>query len=236
MAGAPSRSTKKLVLYALAGVVALAALFLLGSKVGDVLPRFTAWVQGLGVWGPVAYIAGYVLATILFAPGVILTLASGVIFGLFWGTVYTVIGATLGAACSFLIARYLARGFVERRLADRPRFQAIDRAVGRQGFKIVFLMRLSPVFPYNLLNYALGLTRVRFSDYLLACVGMIPGTILYVYYGKALGSLAAVASGAEVQKGAEFWVFPGLGLVATIAVTTYITRIAGRALRQEIER
>ena len=236
MAGAPPRSTKKLVLYALAGVVALAALFLLGSKVGDVLPRFTAWVQGLGVWGPVAYIAGYVLATVLFAPGVILTLASGVIFGLFWGTVYTVIGATLGAACSFLIARYLARGFVERRLADRPRFQAIDRAVGRQGFKIVFLMRLSPVFPYNLLNYALGLTRVRFSDYLLACVGMIPGTILYVYYGKALGSLAAVASGAEVQKGAEFWVFLGLGLVATIVVTTYITRIAGRALRQEIER
>lgn len=236
MAGAPPRSTKKLVLYALAGVVALAALFLLGSKVGDVLPRFTAWVQGLGVWGPVAYIAGYVLATVLFAPGVILTLASGVIFGLFWGTVYTVIGATLGAACAFLVARYLARGFVERRLAERPRFQAIDRAVGRQGFKIVFLMRLSPIFPYNLLNYALGLTRVRFSDYLLACVGMIPGTLLYVYYGKALGSLAAVASGTELQKGAEFWVFLGLGLVATIVVTTYITRIAGRALRQEIER
>lgn len=236
MAGAPSRSTKKLVLYALAGGVALAALFLLGSKVGDVLPRFTAWVQGLGVWGPVAYIAGYVLATVLFAPGVILTLASGVIFGLFWGTVYTVIGATLGAACAFLVARYLARGFVERRLAERPRFQAIDRAVGRQGFKIVFLMRLSPIFPYNLLNYALGLTRVRFSDYLLACVGMIPGTLLYVYYGKALGSLAAVASGTELQKGAEFWVFLSLGLVATIVVTTYITRIAGRALRQEIER
>jgi uncharacterized membrane protein YdjX (TVP38/TMEM64 family) len=236
VAGAPPRSTKKLVFYALAGVVALAALFLLGSKVGDVLPRFTAWVQGLGVWGPVAYIAGYVLATVLFAPGVILTLASGVIFGLVWGTVYTLIGATLGAACAFLIARYLARGFVERRLADRPRFQAIDRTVGRQGFKIVFLMRLSPVFPYNLLNYALGLTRVRFSDYLLACVGMIPGTLLYVYYGKALGSLAAVASGTQVQKGAEFWIFLGLGLVATIVVTTYITRIAGRALRQEIER
>ena len=236
MAGAPPRSTKKLVLYALAGVVALAALFLLGREVGDVLPRFTAWVQGLGVWGPVAYIVGYVLATVLFAPGLILTLASGVIFGLFWGTVYTLIGATLGAACAFLIARYLARGFVERRLADRPRFQAIDRAVGRQGLKIVFLMRLSPVFPYNLLNYALGLTRVRFSDYLLACVGMIPGTLLYVYYGKALGSLAAVAAGAEVEKGAEFWVFLGLGLAATIVVTTYITRIAGRALRQEIER
>ncbi|HEX5759629.1 MAG TPA: TVP38/TMEM64 family protein [Thermoanaerobaculia bacterium] len=236
MAGAAPRSTKKLLLLALAALLALAVLVVLGREVGDVLPRFTAWVQGLGVWGPVAYIAGYVVATVVFAPGVVLTLASGVIFGLLWGTVYTLIGASIGAACAFLVARYLARRFVERRLAARPRFQAIDRAVGHQGFKIVVLMRLSPVFPYNLLNYALGLTRVRFADYLLASVGMIPGTLLYVYYGKALGSLAAVASGAEVQKGTEFWLFLGLGLAATIAVTTYITRIAGRALRQEIDR
>lgn len=236
MAGAAHRDTKKLLLLALAAVVALAALWLLGREVGDVLPRFTAWVQGLGVWGPVAYVVGYIVATVVFAPGVILTLASGVLFGLLWGTVYTLIGATIGAALAFLIARYLARGLIERKLAARPRFQAIDRAVGRQGLKIVFLMRLSPIFPYNLLNYALGLTRVRFADYLLACVGMIPGTLLYVYYGKALGSLAAVASGAEIEKGAEFWSFLGLGLIATIAVTTYITRLAGRALRQEMER
>jgi uncharacterized membrane protein YdjX (TVP38/TMEM64 family) len=229
-----SRLSKKLLFYLLAAA-ALAALLVLGRQLAAYVPRFTAWVEGLGVWGPVAYIAGYSLATVAFVPGVLLTLASGVIFGIFWGTVYTFIGATIGSALAFLVARYVARRAIERKLAARPRFQAIDRAVGRQGFKIVLLMRLSPIFPYNLLNYALGLTRVRFADYLLASFGMIPGTLLYVYYGKALGSLAAVAAGTNIEKGAEFWVVMGLGLAATVAVTTYITKLAGRALRQEIE-
>jgi uncharacterized membrane protein YdjX (TVP38/TMEM64 family) len=235
VAGDDPRSKKKLALSALAAVAAVALLVVAGRELGGYVPRFTQWVQGLGVWGPIAYIAGYSIATVAFVPGLLLTLASGVIFGLFRGTVYTLIGATIGSALAFLVARYVARRAIERKLADRPRFQAIDRAVGRQGLKIVFLMRLSPVFPYNLLNYALGLTRVRFRDYLLASFGMIPGTLLYVYYGKALGSLAEVAAGAEVEKGTEFWVFMGLGLAATIAVTTYITRLAGRALRQEME-
>ncbi len=235
VAGDSPRSKKKLLLTVLAAVAAVAVLVLVGRELQRYLESFTEWVQGMGVWGPVAYIAGYSLATVAFVPGLLLTLASGVIFGIFWGTVYTFIGATIGSALAFLVARYVIRRAVERRLAGQPRFQAIDRAVGRQGLKIVFLMRLSPIFPYNLLNYACGVTRVRFRDYLLASFGMIPGTLLYVYYGKALGSLAAVFAGAEVEKGTEFWVFMALGLVATIAVTTYITRLAGRALRQEID-
>ena len=233
--GAPAKSKKQLVATALVALVAVALLVVLGRELGAYLPRFSAWVKGLGVWGPVAYVVGYSLATVAFVPGLFLTLASGVIFGIFWGTVYTLIGATIGSALAFLVARYVARRAIERKLVARPRFQAIDRAVARQGLKIVFLLRLSPIFPYNLLNYALGLTRVSFRDYALASVGMIPGTLLYVYYGNAVGSLAALAAGERAEKGTEFWVFLALGLVITIAVTTFITRLAGRALRQEID-
>jgi uncharacterized membrane protein YdjX (TVP38/TMEM64 family) len=107
--------------------------------------------------------------------------------------------------------------------------------VGREGFKIVALLRLSPVFPFNLLNYALGLTKVTFLQYLAACIAMLPGTLLYVYYGKAAGSLAALAGGVKSEKGPGSWIVLGLGLVATIVVTTFVTRLAGKALRQEID-
>ncbi len=233
--GTPARSKARLAATLLAALVAVAALVVLGRELGGYLPRFSAWVKGLGIWGPVAYVAGYSVATVAFVPGLFLTLASGVIFGILWGTVYTLIGATIGSALAFLVARYVARRAIEKKLAGRPRFQAIDRAVARQGLKIVFLLRLSPVFPYNLLNYALGLTRVSLRDYVLASLGMIPGTLLYVYYGKAVGSLAALAAGERAEKGTEFWVFMALGLVVTIVATTFITRLAGRALKHEID-
>ena len=115
---------------------------------------------------------------------------------------YVLVAATLGACAAFLVSRHLARALVERRLDSNPRFAAIDRAVGEQGRKIVFLLRLSPIFPFNMLNYGLGLTRVRFVDYLLACAGMLPGTLLYVYYGKLAGDVAALAGGAAVERDA----------------------------------
>src|SRR5207244_5256693 len=161
------------------------------------------------------FIAGYVLATVAFVPGVVLTLAAGVIFGLVRGVVYVFVAAVLGSSAAFLIGRYLARTAVERRLAANPRFAAIDRAVGAEGRKIVFLLRLSPVFPFNLLNYGLGLTRVRFADYVMASVGMIPGTLLYVYYGKLAGDVAALAGGAAPEKGGGYYAVLILGLVAT---------------------
>lgn len=225
----------KLVLYAVIALAIAAATFLVGQRTGGIVIRFAEWVHGLGVWGPIVFILGYAVATVAFLPGSILTLAAGVIFGLVKGTVYSLIGATLGASGSFLVARYGARRAIERRIAGNARFAAIDRAVGREGFKIVALLRLSPVFPFNLLNYALGLTEVRFLPYLAASAAMLPGTLLYVYYGKALGSLAALASGTKAQKGSEFWIFLGVGLLATIAVTFYVTRLAGKALRQQID-
>src|SRR5262249_32056372 len=159
------------------------------------------WVRELGVWGPVVFMLGYAVAVVAFVPGSVLTLAAGAIFGLVRGTVYVLIAATLGSAAAFLVSRHLARSAVERRLARNRRFAAIDRAVEAEGRRIVLLLRLSPAFPFTLLNYALGLTRVRFADFVIASVGMLPGTVLYVYCGKLAGDVAAFAGGAPVARG-----------------------------------
>lgn len=231
-----SGSRGKLAVSAVLGLAVLALLIFGGRSAAAYVPRFAAWVEGLGALGPVVFVLGYAAATVAFIPGSVLTLAAGAIFGVAKGTVFTLLGATLGASLAFLVARYLARGAIERRIAGNPRFAAIDRAVGREGFKIVALLRLSPVFPFNLLNYSLGLTKVRFLHYFAASIAMLPGTLLYVYYGAAAGSLAAAIGGVggKTEKGAGDWVVLGLGLVATVAVTTYVTRLAGKALRQEI--
>jgi uncharacterized membrane protein YdjX (TVP38/TMEM64 family) len=205
--------------------------------IGINLRRFLEWVPTLGAWAPLVFILGYAVATVAFIPGSLLTLAAGAIFGLLRGTLYALLGATLGAAGAFLVARYLARGAIERKLAGNARFAAIDRAVGKEGLKIVALLRLSPVFPFNLLNYALGLTGVPFLHYLAASIAMLPGTLLYVYYGKAAGSLAAIAGGAggaKTERGTAYWITLGIGLAATVVVTTFVTRLAGKALRQQI--
>jgi uncharacterized membrane protein YdjX (TVP38/TMEM64 family) len=212
--------------------IAIVAVVVLARNLGGYIPQFAAWVDELGVWGPLVFILGYAAAAVAFVPGSLLTLAAGAIFGLGAGVIYVFIAATLGASAAFLVSRYLARRAVESRLADNPRFAAIDKAVGAQGRKIVFLLRLSPVFPFNLLNYALGLTKVRFIDYFIASLGMLPGTVLYVYYGKLAGDVAALAGGAAVQKDAAYYAVLALGLVATVVVTTIVTRTARRALRE----
>jgi uncharacterized membrane protein YdjX (TVP38/TMEM64 family) len=232
-AGGSRRGT---LIKAVFGLAVLVALVLVARAAGGSLPRFASWVDGLGVWGPLVFIAGYAVATVAFIPGSLLTLAGGTIFGLGWGTLYVFVGATLGALGAFLVARYVARATIEKKVLDMPRFAAIDRAIGREGRKIVFLLRLSPAFPFVLLNYALGLTRVRLLDYAIASIGMLPGTLLYVYYGKLAGDVATVAGdGAGAEKGAGYWVVMGLGLLATLAVTTVVTRTARRALSGDLE-
>ena len=214
------------------GVVALAGLAMLARAGGAYIPRFAEWVNGLGFLGPIAFILGYAVAVVAFMPAFILTLAAGAIFGIGFGVLYVFIAAVLGSAAAFLVARYVARSAIEHRIAGNPRFAAIDRAVGAQGRKIVFLLRLSPLFPFVLLNYALGLTRVRFADYIIASIGMLPGTLLYVYYGKLAGDVAALAGGAPVEKGAGYYTVLILGLVATVLVTLVVTRIARKALAE----
>ena len=215
-----------------AGVVGLVALVLLGRQFGGLLPRFAEWVDGLGFWGPAVFIAGYVVTTVAFIPGAVMTLAAGAVFGLPRATVYVLAGATLGSAVAFLISRHLAREAIAARVAGNARFAAIDRAVGAQGFKMVLLMRLSPVFPYNLLNYSLGLTTVRFTDYAFASIGMLPGTLLYAYYGVLAGDVARLAGGTAVERGPAYYAVLVLGLLATIAVSTLVTHAARRALRE----
>jgi len=216
---------------ALAGL-ALAGLVFLGRAAGGRIPEFAAWVADLGVWGPLVFIAGYTVAVVAFVPASLLTLAAGAIFGLTSGILYVFVAAFTGSCLAFLVGRYAARARVERRIASRPGFAAIDRAAGREGRKIVLLLRLSPVFPFNLLNYALGLTSVRFADYAVASVGMLPGTVLYVYLGKLAGDVAAVAGGVPLEGGPARTTLLLVGLAATVAVTVYVTRIARRALAE----
>jgi uncharacterized membrane protein YdjX (TVP38/TMEM64 family) len=215
------------------GFAALVGLMWLGKKgAGAYVPLFAGWVEDLGILGPVVFILGYAAAVVALVPGSLLTLAAGAIFGVVKGTILVLAAATLGSTCAFLVARYVARSAVERRIQGDPRFAAIDRAVGEQGRRIVFLLRLSPVFPFVLLNYALGLTRVRLADYVPAGIGMLPGTLLYVYLGRVAGDVAAATGGAAPGRGPADYALLGVGLLATVVVTSLVTRIARRALRE----
>jgi uncharacterized membrane protein YdjX (TVP38/TMEM64 family) len=216
----------------LLAIVALGALFALGRFAGGYIPAFQRWVEGLGAFGPLAFIAGYAIAVVAFIPGSALTLASGAIFGVGKGTVLVFAAALLGSTAAFLIARHLARSAIEKRISGDARFAAIDRAIGGEGRKIVFLLRLSPIFPFNLLNYGLGLTQVRLVDYVVAGIGMLPGTLLYVYLGSAAGQAVAAAGGAAPGRSPAEWALFGVGLAATVVVTLTVTRIARRALRE----
>ncbi len=217
------------------GLLALIGVLAVARVAGGYVPALARWVETLGVWGPLVFVLAYAAASVLFVPGALLTLAGGAIFGLLNGTLYVFLAALLGSSAAFLVARYLARGWVEAQLAEHPRFAAIDRAVAANGLKITFLLRLSPVFPFNFLNYALGLTRVSFRDYLLAGTGMLPGTLLYVYYGRVIGDVAALAGGAAPDRDAGYYAVTLLGLGATVAVTTVVTRMARRALAEASE-
>lgn len=211
-------------------IAAVVAVVLLGRQLGSQLPRVTATVDALGAWGPVAFIAAYVVACIAFVPASLLTLGAGALFGVVRGTIFVFIGAILGSLGAFLIARYLARDWVEARVSRDARFAAVDAAIAGQGRRVVFLLRLSPVIPFSVLNYALGLTKVRVADFVIASAGMLPGTLLYVYTGR-LASVVVGASGADAPpRGAAFYAVLGLGLAATAAVTILITRLAKRAL------
>jgi len=228
MAPVTARSALRVVL----AIVAVVVLVIVGRAAGGYVPAFTSWVNGLGVWGPVVFILGYAVAVVALMPAVLFTLAGGAIFGIVWGTIYVFVAAVLGSIGAFLVSRYFARRMIEKRIAANARFAAIDRAIGAEGRKIVFLLRLSPAFPFTLMNYALGLTQVRFADYLLASFGMIPGTLLYVYYGKLAGDVAALTAGQAAEKGLGYYAVLSLGLIATIAVTMVVTRVARRALRE----
>ncbi|ADH85382.1 TVP38/TMEM64 family protein [Desulfurivibrio alkaliphilus] len=216
----------------LAMIVAM-GLYLLPAR--ELAVEVMQWVEGLGFTGYVVFFLLYAFFTLLFLPGFILTVGAGAIFGLAGGFVAVSLGSTVGAALAFLLGRFLAREAVERKVAGNSKFAAIDAAVAQKGWKIVFLTRLSPVFPFNLINYAYGLTRIPFPHYVLASwIGMMPGTLLYVYAGSLAGNVARAALEETPSAGTWELAFQGLGLLATLTVTIYVTRLARQALQQAV--
>lgn len=200
----------------------------------EFLQNALQWINSLGAIGGIVFIGIYIIATLAFLPAALLTLGAGVIFGVTWGSVYVFIGATLGAIAAFLGGRYLAQGWVKEKISSYKKFTNIDQAVSKEGLKIVFLIRLSPLFPFNLLNYALGLTNVSLKDYSLASFGMIPGTIMYVYLGYLAGDLALIGNKNQPDNMIFHWLIQIIGLISTIAVTVYVTKIAKKSLEEEI--
>ena len=210
-----------------AALLALARALPLEPAVG----ALQRWIEGLGMLAPLAFGAVYVAAALLFVPGSLLTIAAGLLFGPWLGTAVVSAASVTAAALAFLIARHLARGAIERKAAGWPKFAAIDRAIGAQGWKIVLLLRLSPLVPFSIGNYLYGLTAIRFVPYVLASwVGMLPGTFLYVYLGFI--GRAAVAGGEGADGGSARLVLLVIGLLATAAVTIWVTILAKRALRE----
>ena len=208
-------------------------------RFSNLLQSTLLWVKMLGTMGAIAFIVIYNLATILFVPASILTLGGGAIYGVVWGSIYVFVAATLGAIFAFLIGRYFARGWFSEKISNNMTFRAIDAAVAIDGFKIVLLTRLSPIFPFNMLNYVFGVTRVALKDYILGSIGMIPATIMYVYLGSLIGDVALlgiqptnIISNPQTQ--IAQWTIKVVGLVATLAVTIQVSRLANKILASKL--
>ncbi len=200
---------------------------MLGRFVSPWLPEFSAWVNTLGVWAPVAFVAAYVAVVVLMLPAFLLIMAAGAVFGVVKGSLLALTGAMLGGVSAFLIGRHLARDFVARRVAANPTLSAIDRVVGEDGLKLVFLLRLSPAVPFVLSNYALGVTRVRLRDFVLGTFGLLPIVATYAAYGSA--------SGAGPRSDGTPAISPtmlALGIVVTVLLGVLLARIVQKALHE----
>jgi len=228
---------KKSALVQLVALIAIViALFLVMKflPVQQWLCSFNDWVGQIGTVGIFIFIGVYLVATVLLAPGSILTVGAGFAFGLWKGFLAVSVGATLGAALAFFVARFIARDKVEAIAQRNEKFRKIDNAIGKQGAKLIFLLRLSPIIPFNLSNYFYGLTAVKFWPYVLASwIGMMPGTFLYVYIGTAGKAAVLAAAGGQAEHGWQYWTFMGVGLAATIVVIIWVTKIARDALKTD---
>ena len=221
----------------LATLIAIVIALFLAMKflpVQQWLGSFNDWVGQAGALGIFVFIAVYAVATVLLAPGAILTIGAGFAFGLWKGFLAVSGGATLGASLAFLVARFIARDKIEAMATGNEKFRNIDNAIGKQGTNLIFLLRLSPVIPFNLSNYFYGLTAVKFWPYVLASwIGMMPGTFLYVYIGTAgKAAVTAAAGGEAMRHGWQYWTLMSVGLAATVIVTIWVTKIARDALKK----
>jgi uncharacterized membrane protein YdjX (TVP38/TMEM64 family) len=194
-----------------------------------------AWIGERGAWASVILLLAWLPAAVLLVPGTVLTVGTGFLLGLERGLAVVSAGSTAGATAAFLVGRHLGRDWVRRRIGERRTFAGIDRAIEREGLEVVLLLRLSPLVPFNALNYALALTGVRLRDYILGSwVGMLPATLLYVWIGAGARSLAAIASGTVERPGAWLLLF-GAGVAATAVAVGLVARAARRALADRVE-
>ena len=217
-------NNRKAVLIVLALIVVGIAFMFLPVKAWGL--ELQNWIKEFGIIAPVIFVLAYVIATIFMIPGSVLTLIAGAIFGLWFGVFYVVIGSNLGALAAYLLAKTKLREKFIKMTEGNPKFAALDKAIGENGFKMVLLTRLSPAFPFTLLNYFLGLTSVKTGAYVAAnLLGMLPATFLYVY----LGSLANVAVSAVSTWQLAMRI---VGLLATIGVVIYVTRLARKAMKE----
>lgn len=224
------RSTRKLVGIALAIAAVAVVAYLLRGPVEEGVRNTLQWAAGLGTWGSVVLAAVWIPAAVLLVPGALLTLPTGFLLGVVHGTVVVSIGSTLGAIAAFAVGRAVLRERIRGRFEGEPKYEAVERAVAEEGFTIVLLLRLSPVFPYNLQNYVYAATPISLRSYALASwIGMLPGTLLYVWLGAGARTLAAAATG-EARGGAAEHALFAVGLAATAAAVWLVTRKARRAL------
>ncbi|KAG6766503.1 hypothetical protein POTOM_030589 [Populus tomentosa] len=217
-------------LYSLCYDLILAVYFDVG-KCGEILKDFLLWVeQDLGPWGPLVLAIAYIPLTILAVPASVLTLGGGYLFGLPVGFVADSIGATVGAGAAFLLGRTIGRSFVVSKLKDYPKFSSVAIAIQKSGFKIVLLLRLVPLLPFNMLNYLLSITPVPIGEYMLASwIGMMPITLALVYIGTTLKDLSDVTHGWS-EFSTTRWVLIVLGLVVSVVLMFCVTKVAKSAL------
>ena len=193
------------------------------------LAQLIVRIGSMGPWAPVLFVVAYVLSSIFLAPVFLLTIAAGAIFGLWRGTLLVFVTKMISSSVVFGLASPLSRSRLMR-WADRdPRVAAVRRAVADDGVWVMFLLRLSPVVPFVLLNYALALSGVRYRNFVIAMVGTVPTIVMYVYYGKIIGDVAKIAAGVSPPRGPEYYVLLVTGLIATVLATTSIARASKRA-------
>ena len=189
------------------------------------------WGRGSGVVGALAFAALFVTVTVLLLPASVLTLAAGFVWGPLVGLGVVLPSAVIASTAAFLLSRGVARQWVEARVTESPRFRAIDEAVGEGGLRLVLLLRLSPLIPFNLLNPTLGLTRVSMRDFVVgSSIGMVPGALLYLYLGSLVTSASELLSGARPSAGSAGTALYVVGLLATVVVMVWVTRTARAVL------
>ena len=192
------------------------------------------WIEGLGIIAPIVFIIAYIIITVAFLPASVVTLGAGAVFGVVQGSIYVFIGAMLGATAAFLVGRFVARDWIAKKVEGNKFFSSLDNAIADEGLKLIFLIRLSPAFPFNLLNYALGLTKVSLPDYVLGTTGIIPGTIMYVYLGSLIKDVATLGAGDAPSNPVVSWIIRILIFVTIVAISLYIAKIAKKALNESV--